>query len=253
MTIQEIAQLQGSSATLSAKNTKKTTRGGKQAAKGSEKMSQNKPNSKSKKDIKDKAAARSQKSSRAPRERKRDSLKGDNLLTVPEHEGARNRKNSTSSDNSNNSGDSDKVSYKMKFKTELCKNWEIRGTCKFGDQCAFAHGRHELRYKVHIHDNYRTKKCKSFHSSGYCIYGSRCQFIHSENHSSDINERKRGQENFYQFLLEHREHQICKKLTTLNKEEVLSNIDDPAMSYREQHLSHERPRLSVFKGIAVAH
>jgi butyrate response factor 1 len=24
--------------------------------------------------------------------------------------------------------------YRRKYKTELCKNWELRGTCKFGDK-----------------------------------------------------------------------------------------------------------------------
>ena len=31
-------------------------------------------------------------------------------------------------------------SYVKKLKTELCKNWEQKGSCKYGDSCAFAHG-----------------------------------------------------------------------------------------------------------------
>ena len=27
--------------------------------------------------------------------------------------------------------------YKKKFKTEMCKNWEIRGACKFGDKVTY--------------------------------------------------------------------------------------------------------------------
>ena len=30
--------------------------------------------------------------------------------------------------------------FRAKFKTEICKNWEAFGTCKFGDACSFAHG-----------------------------------------------------------------------------------------------------------------
>ena len=68
--------------------------------------------------------------------------------------------------------------YKMKFKTELCKNWITFGKCKFGDSCAFAHGEHQIQNKLHVPSNYKTKVCKQFHESGYCSYGLRCQFLH---------------------------------------------------------------------------
>jgi len=66
----------------------------------------------------------------------------------------------------------------MKKKTELCKNWEQYGRCKFGKECAFAHGEHELVSKNHVPENYKTKMCKQFHEEGYCPYGNRCQFLH---------------------------------------------------------------------------
>ena len=69
-------------------------------------------------------------------------------------------------------------SYKMKKKTELCKNWELTGNCKFGDDCAFAHGNTELVSKNHIPENYKTKLCKQFHEEGCWSYGHRCQFLH---------------------------------------------------------------------------
>lgn len=74
-----------------------------------------------------------------------------------------------------NRNDKDKFveSYKMKKKTELCKNWEISGRCKFGRDCAFAHGEHELVSKHHVPNNYKTKMCKQFHEEGYCPYGNR--------------------------------------------------------------------------------
>lgn len=49
--------------------------------------------------------------------------------------------------------------YQMKKKTEMCRNWEISGTCKFKDHCSFAHGKHELVKKVHLPSNYKTKLC----------------------------------------------------------------------------------------------
>eukprot|EP01016_Furgasonia_blochmanni_P001156 TRINITY_DN1042_c0_g1_i1.p1 TRINITY_DN1042_c0_g1~~TRINITY_DN1042_c0_g1_i1.p1 ORF type:complete len:230 (-),score=33.79 TRINITY_DN1042_c0_g1_i1:237-926(-) len=70
--------------------------------------------------------------------------------------------------------------YKRKFKTELCKNWQLRGSCKFEDKCCFAHGKEELKVKTHLHSNYKTKPCKQYHLTGYCPYGHRCQYLHKE-------------------------------------------------------------------------
>lgn len=30
------------------------------------------------------------------------------------------------------------------FKTKLCKHWLSKNNCRYGDSCAFAHGKHEL-------------------------------------------------------------------------------------------------------------
>lgn len=63
--------------------------------------------------------------------------------------------------------------YKIKFKTELCKNFELQGICKFGDACCYAHGIDELRDKTHLNSNYKSKICKHFHGQGGCPYGLR--------------------------------------------------------------------------------
>lgn len=31
------------------------------------------------------------------------------------------------------------------YKTELCRSWEEKGTCRYGNKCQFAHGEDELR------------------------------------------------------------------------------------------------------------
>ncbi|MCQ2820815.1 MAG: zinc finger CCCH domain-containing protein [archaeon] len=69
--------------------------------------------------------------------------------------------------------------FKTKYKTELCKYYEINGTCKFGANCAYAHGKENLRAKVTKASAYRTKKCIQFFEKGFCPYGSRCQFAHA--------------------------------------------------------------------------
>ena len=69
--------------------------------------------------------------------------------------------------------------FKIKYKTELCKYYEINGTCKFGDNCAYAHGKENLRAKVTKATAYRTKNCIQFFENGFCPYGNRCQFAHA--------------------------------------------------------------------------
>ena len=63
--------------------------------------------------------------------------------------------------------------FKIKYKTELCKYYEINGYCKYGDKCAYAHGKENLRSKVTNTTAFRTKKCTQFFERGYCPYGSR--------------------------------------------------------------------------------
>ena len=69
--------------------------------------------------------------------------------------------------------------FKKKFKTEICHFWEMNGYCKYGDNCAFAHGESELKNRK-MSFNYKTKPCKQFFEMGYCTYGSRCQFSHKK-------------------------------------------------------------------------
>lgn len=64
--------------------------------------------------------------------------------------------------------------FQEKFKTEMCKNWG-NGFCAFGETCAFAHGKEELRGKASV----KTKECKHFSELGCCSYGERCQFKHT--------------------------------------------------------------------------
>jgi len=49
------------------------------------------------------------------------------------------------------------LSYKMKFKTEICKFWQTTGTCEYSDACSFAHGSMELKQRTDIPRNYKTK------------------------------------------------------------------------------------------------
>lgn len=65
-----------------------------------------------------------------------------------------------------------------KYKTELCKNFDLYGVCKWGTNCFFAHGKNELKSKIVVNHYYKTKICKHYHKGGFCPYGSRCQYFH---------------------------------------------------------------------------
>jgi butyrate response factor 1 len=91
------------------------------------------------------------------------------------------------------SDSSSTASYEKKYKTEvpyfspfltfsflqICRNFELTGKCKFGDNCSFAHGDNELLKKKHVPSKYKTKLCNQYHTHMYCPYGLRCQFVHS--------------------------------------------------------------------------
>ena len=116
--------------------------------------------------------------------------------------------------------------FKIKYKTELCKYYEINGFCKYGDNCAYAHGKENLRAKITNTTAYRTKKCVQFFQNGYCPYGNRCQFAHQVT-SNIIN-------NPYD-----RKMTYTKILETISKPENIENIKGLRI----------KPRLSVFKNI----
>ena len=116
--------------------------------------------------------------------------------------------------------------FKVKYKTELCKNFEINGYCKYGDKCAYAHGIENLRSKVTNTTAYRTKKCVQFFEQGYCPYGSRCQFAHQL--KSNIINNPYDKNMTYEKILE-----------TISKLENVENIKKLI----------EKPRLSCFQEI----
>lgn len=93
---------------------------------------------------------------------------------------------SESDDSSENSEDkkakksTESTDYKTKWKTEKCHYWELDGECKFGENCAFAHGDKELKQKINYNISYKTNPCKQFFEEGYCNYGIRCQFSHKK-------------------------------------------------------------------------
>ena len=66
-----------------------------------------------------------------------------------------------------------------RYKTELCRQFEEHGSCRYADKCQFAHGSAELR-RLARHPKYKTEMCRTFHTTGFCPYGLRCHFIHND-------------------------------------------------------------------------
>ena len=113
--------------------------------------------------------------------------------------------------------------FKIKYKTELCKFYEMTGKCKYGESCAYAHGIENLRTKVTNTTAYRTKKCIQFFENGYCPYGNRCQFQHQL--KNNIINNPYDKEMSYQKILE-----------IITKMENVRNIKKIV----------EKPRLNIF-------
>lgn len=65
------------------------------------------------------------------------------------------------------------------FKTELCENWVVRGSCTYGKKCHFAHGHDDLRNRLRV-ENYKTQPCcdPARSDSLLCLFGKRCNYTH---------------------------------------------------------------------------
>ena len=132
--------------------------------------------------------------------------------------------------------------YKSKWKTEMCHYWEMYGTCKFGNACAFAHGAEELN-KRKMSLNYKTKPCKQFFELGYCTYGIRCQFSHKIKEEKEID--KENQISYVKILKEFNDqnnlisHEIIKRPR-------LNTFEDITKSGKE---IKEKNRLALYEDI----
>ena len=116
-----------------------------------------------------------------------------------------------------------------KYRTELCKYFEINGRCKFGDNCIFAHGKENLRENLCKKSGYKKRPCLNFFEKGFCMYGNRCQFSHDiKQFEKDENENKKNNFSYKLFF-----------------KELNMNLNDE--SKKDIERIKERPRLKVFK------
>ena len=108
-------------------------------------------------------------------------------------------------------------SYKRKEKTEICKNW-LRGVCRYGATCAFAHGQEEVVKKTHVAAKYKASLCNSYHAAPYyCQYGARCQFAHLTRDFGDLDNQ---QFKSYTHLLTENANQVEIRLNNAAKPDI---------------------------------
>ena len=113
-----------------------------------------------------------------------------------------------------------------KYKTEICRNFELGRPCRWGSQCCFAHGKEELRSRAPFSHFYKTKICKHFHNFGLCPYGVRCQYFHFRSHQ------------VYSELLDSMEKKVMLKLSDGASEDL------SILLLKSERL---QPRLPIFK------
>lgn len=73
-----------------------------------------------------------------------------------------------------------------KYKTELCHNYSLAGSCRWRAQCCFAHGEEELRAGAQPGAKFKLKPCAKFNSQSFCSYGHRCQYIHRFSYAESL-------------------------------------------------------------------
>uniref|UniRef100_A0A183CHS4 C3H1-type domain-containing protein n=1 Tax=Globodera pallida TaxID=36090 RepID=A0A183CHS4_GLOPA len=60
--------------------------------------------------------------------------------------------------------------FELSYRTELCREYQNSGTCRFGDDICYFIGQ--------LPRNYKTKLCRNFEEDGFCKHGAKCHFIH---------------------------------------------------------------------------
>ena len=79
-----------------------------------------------------------------------------------------------------------------KHKTKICNNW-LTNTCKYGENCTFAHGENDLKVpkiiKKEVPSNYKTMLCKNWTTNNLCLYGDKCVFAHGKDDLKTIEKK----------------------------------------------------------------
>ena len=117
----------------------------------------------------------------SPKENKINSYLNSNLFNKPKNSYKKNKFEIFETDYNENS------EQQLKYRTELCKFYEMNGFCKYSSDCIFAHGKENLRENLCKKSGYKKRLCVNFFQKGFCMYGNRCQFSHKIQNIKNIN------------------------------------------------------------------
>ena len=135
--------------------------------------------------------------------------------------------------------------FKVKYKTELCKFYTLTGYCKFGENCAYAHGIENLRSKVTNSIFFRSKKCVSFFEKGFCPYGNRCQFQHQikSNIINNPYEKNMSYENYLKTMNKFENIMNIKALRSKKRLQILENLVKSEEDIKESKLFEDIKKM----------
>ena len=94
----------------------------------------------------------------------------------------------------------ERVAHGERYKTEMCKQYQLYKSCRYDNKCQYAHGEAELR-SINRHPKYKTEECRTYHSTGFCPYGSRCHFVHDKTNKTSELSPVKPQESSHVYLL----------------------------------------------------
>ena len=158
----------------------------------------------------------------SPKENKINSYLNSNFFNKPKNSYKKNKFEIFETDYNENS------EQQLKYRTELCKFYEMNGFCKYSSDCIFAHGKENLRENLCKKSGYKKRLCVNFFQKGFCMYGNRCQFSHSLKQEKNLNNNKRSNFSYKNYLYElenliFEKEELIKKKHKLNKFKKITN------------------------------
>ena len=122
----------------------------------------------------------------------------------------------------------ERVAHGERYKTEMCKQFQLYKSCRYDNKCQYAHGEAELR-SINRHPKYKTEQCRTYHTTGFCPYGARCHFVHDKDPSKPIEQQESNKK---------RKVSLTPSNDTHNPQDITNNNGVPDKKL-EQYLNYQ--------------
>lgn len=141
------------------------------------------------------------------------------------------------------------MEYIKNYKIDLCKNYEEKGKCKYGDKCRFAHGNHELRKKsCKSYEKCWNDKCTYEHPEGWDPYENKrdCDFCKRGFCDKKNNKYKHFKDVDNENVNNLNQQEIKEELFNFEEEfpEIVKNKND----YNKDYKKYEYTYSEILKG-----